>query len=34
MDACLDMIDSHWSGPVGVYGHTGEFIEAKWQHGY
>lgn len=29
IDACLDVLQAHWSGPVGVYAHKGDFIEAE-----
>ena len=30
IDACLDVVDEHWNGPVGVYAHTGDEIDGKW----
>ncbi|MEM7123762.1 MAG: homocysteine S-methyltransferase family protein [Pseudomonadota bacterium] len=30
IDACLDVVNEHWSGPVGVYAHTGDEIDGKW----
>jgi homocysteine S-methyltransferase len=30
IDACLDVIDGHWSGLVGVYAHSGPYIDGKW----
>ncbi len=30
IDACLDVTDRHWQGPVGVYAHTGTAIDDKW----
>ena len=30
VDGCLDVLDENWSGPVGVYAHTGDFIDNKW----
>ena len=31
IDACLEVTQAHWSGPIGVYAHTGRFTEdAKW----
>ena len=29
IDACLDVVQAHWSKPVGVYAHTGHYIEAE-----
>ncbi|MEM8922077.1 MAG: homocysteine S-methyltransferase family protein [Actinomycetota bacterium] len=30
VDACLDIVDEHWDGPVGVYAHTGRFEPPTW----
>lgn len=30
VDACLDVTDEHWPGIVGVYAHSGEFIDPEW----
>ncbi|MGI9388154.1 MAG: homocysteine S-methyltransferase family protein, partial [Methyloligellaceae bacterium] len=30
IDACLDAAEGHWSGPIGVYAHTGGFRDNKW----
>lgn len=30
IEACLDVLDSRWSGPVGVYAHSGEFVAPNW----
>jgi homocysteine S-methyltransferase len=30
IDACLDVIQEHWSGPVGVYAHSGKFVAPNW----
>ena len=30
VNACLDVMDEHWSGPVGVYAHTGGYEDGKW----
>ena len=30
IEACLDVVDRHWEGLVGVYAHSGEFIDGKW----
>ena len=27
VDACLDVVQANWSGPIGVYAHTGDFTE-------
>ncbi len=27
---CLDTLTEHWNGLVGVYAHSGEFIDDKW----
>ena len=27
VDACLDVVQASWSGPIGVYAHTGDFTE-------
>jgi homocysteine S-methyltransferase len=29
-DACLDIVFEHWSGPVGVYAHTGGWAPPNW----
>lgn len=31
IDACLDVVDAHWSGPTGAYAQTGEFKPPHWQ---
>lgn len=31
VDACLDVLQAHWDGPIGVYAHSGHFIPPKWQ---
>lgn len=31
VDACLDVVQKHWNGPVGVYAQSGKFIPPKWQ---
>ena len=31
VDACLDVLQAHWHGPIGVYAHSGHFIPPKWQ---
>ena len=30
VDASLDVLQQHWSGPVGVYAHSGKFIAPNW----
>jgi len=30
IDACLDIVDDHWNGLVGVYAHTGDYRDSKW----
>ena len=30
VDDCLDIIGTHWDGLVGVYAHSGKFIENNW----
>lgn len=30
IDACLDLLDTHWNGLVGVYAHSGDYAEGKW----
>ena len=29
VDACLDVLEEHWSGLAGVYAHSGKFVEHK-----
>jgi len=31
VDACLDVVQQHWSGPVGVYAQTGIFEPPVWR---
>lgn len=31
IDACLDVMDAHWSGPTGAYAQTGDFKPPHWQ---
>lgn len=31
IDACLDVVDQYWDGPIGVYAQSGDFIPPKWQ---
>ena len=30
VDACLDVLQSCWPGPVGVYAHTGDYRDHQW----
>ena len=30
VDACLDIVEAHWNGHVGVYAHTGDFVDGDW----
>ncbi len=30
VDACLDVVDAGWDGPVGVYAHSGRFDPPNW----
>ena len=30
IDACLDVVQAHWNGPVGVYAQTGRFDPPEW----
>ncbi len=30
IDPCLDVLDEVWSGPVGVYAHSGHFVNPNW----
>ncbi len=30
IDPCLDVLDQHWSGVVGVYAHSGRFENPNW----
>ncbi|MEM7462447.1 MAG: homocysteine S-methyltransferase family protein [Pseudomonadota bacterium] len=30
VDACLDILDAHWDGLVGVYAHSGNYKDGKW----
>lgn len=27
---CLDELAKHWHGPVGVYAHSGDFVDGEW----
>ena len=30
IDACLDILKDHWTGPMGVYAHSGGYADGKW----
>ncbi len=30
IDACLDVLAGSWSGPIGVYAHSGHFVDPNW----
>ena len=30
VDACLDVVEEMWVGPVGVYAHSGNYVGGKW----
>lgn len=30
IDACLDVLQANWPGPIGVYAHSGEFVAPNW----
>jgi len=30
VDACLDVVDAHWNGPVGVYAQVGDWNGTNW----
>lgn len=30
IDACLDVLQANWPGPIGVYAHSGSFIAPNW----
>lgn len=30
VDACLDVVDAHWDGPVGVYAQVGDWNGTNW----
>jgi len=33
IDGCLDVLQERWSGPLGVYAHTGRKVEKDWAFG-
>ena len=30
IDACIDVLKASWQGPIGVYAHSGKFVEPNW----
>ena len=30
IDACLQVLKANWLGPIGVYAHSGKFVEPNW----
>lgn len=30
IDACLDVLQTDWTGPIGVYAHSGSFVAPNW----
>ena len=30
IDACLNVVDNMWPRYIGVYAHSGEYIDGKW----
>jgi S-methylmethionine-dependent homocysteine/selenocysteine methylase len=30
IEACLDVLQANWSGPTGVYAHSGKFVAPNW----
>ena len=32
IDACLDVAQAHWTGPIGVYAHSGYYIPNSWTY--
>jgi homocysteine S-methyltransferase len=30
VEVCLDVVETNWPGPVGVYAHSGDYVEDKW----
>ncbi len=30
IDACIDIVEASWDGLVGVYAHSGAFVDSKW----
>lgn len=32
IDTCLDILDAHWTGKVGVYAHSGGYVDGVWTY--
>lgn len=32
IDACLDVLAGHWSGAVGIYAHSAQYRDGKWNY--
>jgi S-methylmethionine-dependent homocysteine/selenocysteine methylase len=30
IDSCLNVLKASWQGPIGVYAHSGKFVEPNW----
>ena len=30
VDACINVLKANWGGPIGVYAHSGQFVEPNW----
>ncbi|MEM9628326.1 MAG: homocysteine S-methyltransferase family protein [Pseudomonadota bacterium] len=30
IEACLDVVEAHWDGLIGVYAHSGKYLDGKW----
>ncbi len=30
IDACLDVVEKNWSGLVGIYAHSGQYVDGDW----
>jgi len=30
IDGCLDVLDQHWTGHVGAYAHSGDYVDGTW----
>ena len=30
VEICLDVTEANWTGPMGVYAHSGDYVEDKW----
>jgi len=31
IDGCLDVLEQHWIGHTGVYAHSGEYVDGRWE---